>query len=74
MTSAVSASASNGATEIADYDVYNGATMAYMYIVDTLSRNGCETEVNLTGLAADTCFFQTKPTGSNSLEFNVAVK
>jgi hypothetical protein len=51
----------NGATDITGYDVYAGTTMGSMSVVDTMVRDGFETEIDLSGLPADTCFFQTKP-------------
>ena len=51
----------NGATDISSYDVFAGPTMGSLAMVDNAARSGFETEIPLTGLAADTCFFQVKP-------------
>ncbi len=51
----------NGATDIISYEIYVGPTMASLALIDTVPRSGFETEVILTGLPNDTCFFQTRP-------------
>ncbi len=51
----------NGATGITGYDIYAGPTTATMVMISTVPRTGFETEISLTSLPADTCFFQTKP-------------
>jgi hypothetical protein len=51
----------NGATDIASYDVYAGPTSSTMVMVGNEPRSGFETEIPLTSLPSDTCFFQTKP-------------
>jgi hypothetical protein len=51
----------NGATDITSYDVYAGPTASTMAMVGSEPRSGFETEIPLTGLPSDTCFFQTKP-------------
>jgi hypothetical protein len=51
----------NGATDIVSYDVYAGATSGTMSLVTNVPRDGFETEIPLTSLPDDTCFFQTKP-------------
>ncbi|MFZ0547319.1 MAG: arylsulfotransferase family protein [Candidatus Promineifilaceae bacterium] len=51
----------NGATDITSYNVYAGATSSTMTLVGNAPRSGFETEIPLTGLPSDTCFFQTKP-------------
>lgn len=51
----------NGATDITSYEVYAGPTTASMSLVDSVSRDGFETQIDLTGLPSDTCFFKTKP-------------
>ncbi len=62
----------NGATDIVGYDVYAGPTMGSLVMVDYVGRSGFETEIALTGLPADTCFFQTKPVHDegNSMPFS----
>ncbi len=51
----------NGATDISSYDVYAGPTTSTMVLVGNEPRSGFETEIPLTGLPSDTCFFRTKP-------------
>jgi hypothetical protein len=51
----------NGATDITDYEIYSGPTTAAMSLIDTAPRTGFETEISLTGLSPDSCFFRTKP-------------
>jgi hypothetical protein len=51
----------NGATDITGYDVYAGTTISSMVLVDNAARTGFETEIPLTGLPDDTCFFRTQP-------------
>lgn len=51
----------NGATDIIGYDVYAGPTSSTMALVTNQPRSGFETEIPLSGLPADTCFFQTQP-------------
>ncbi|MEZ4732722.1 MAG: aryl-sulfate sulfotransferase [Caldilineaceae bacterium] len=51
----------NGATEITGYEVYVGANGESMTQVTTAARTGFETAIPLTGLAADSCFFQVRP-------------
>lgn len=51
----------NGATEITGYEVYVGRSKASMTTLTTAARTGFETEIPLTGLAADRCFFQVRP-------------
>jgi hypothetical protein len=51
----------NGATDITDYEIYGGPTTAAMSLIDTAPRTGFETEISLTGLSPDSCFFRTKP-------------
>jgi hypothetical protein len=35
--------------------------MGSLTVVDNVARDGFETQVSLTGLPSDTCFFQTQP-------------
>jgi hypothetical protein len=56
----------NGATHISSYDVYAGPTRQSMVLVDNAARSGFETEINLSSLPVDTCFFQTKPVHEES--------
>lgn len=51
----------NGATDIASYDVFAGPTIATMSMVSNEPRDGFETEISLTSLPPDTCFFRTQP-------------
>ena len=51
----------NGATDIVSYDVFAGPTMGSLVMVDNAARDGFETEISVTGLPNDTCFFQVKP-------------
>lgn len=51
----------NGATDITSYEVYAGPTKDSMSLMKTVPRSGFETSIQLTGLAADTCFFQVRP-------------
>ncbi|MFZ0546760.1 MAG: arylsulfotransferase family protein [Candidatus Promineifilaceae bacterium] len=62
----------NGATDITGYDIYAGPTATTTVMIDNLPRNGFETEIPLTGLASDTCFFKVKPVHSegNSTPFS----
>jgi hypothetical protein len=51
----------NGATDIVSYDVYAGPTLATLSKITNVPRSGFETEIPLSGLPADTCFFRTQP-------------
>ncbi|MFZ0546759.1 MAG: arylsulfotransferase family protein [Candidatus Promineifilaceae bacterium] len=51
----------NGATDITGYDIYAGATPTTTVMIGSVPRDGFETEILLTGLASDTCFFKVKP-------------
>jgi hypothetical protein len=51
----------NGATDITSYNVYAGSTTATMSLIGSIPSSGFETEISLTNLPPDTCFFQTKP-------------
>ena len=51
----------NGATDIGSYEIYAGSTITSLALLETVPKSGFETEISLTELPADTCFFQTKP-------------
>jgi hypothetical protein len=51
----------NGATDITSYNIYAGLTSATLSVVDNVARSGFETEISLSGLPTNTCFFQTRP-------------
>lgn len=51
----------NGATNIESYDVFAGPTMGSLSMIGNVPRDGFETEIPLTGLPTNTCFFQTQP-------------
>jgi len=58
----------NGATEVAAYQVYGGASPQALKPVDRQARTEFETQSHLTHLAKNECYFQVAPLDKNGKE------
>ncbi len=56
----------NGATDIISHTVYTGETNDTLTPLTTVARTGFETEILLTNLDPNTCFFQIRPIHADS--------
>ena len=77
LTEATIYAAWNGATDITGYEVYVGVTRNGMSLFTTAAKSGFETEIPLTGLDPDSCFFSIRPVHNDSLptpDSNVAFR
>jgi hypothetical protein len=58
----------NGATDVAAYQVYGGASLQKLKPIDKQTRTGFETQSHLANLAGNECYFQVAPLDQNGKE------